>query len=57
MHCGFKASLGCRMSIRPASTRERPCLQNKLKEKSRKEKRRDGEEEEGEKVGREENLC
>lgn len=57
MHCGFKASLGCRMSIRPASTRERPCLQNKLKEKSRKEKRRDGEEEGGEKVGREENLC
>lgn len=47
LHCRFKASLGCRMSLRLASARVRPCLQNKWgsedkRGRGRKEERRWG---------------
>lgn len=31
LHCGFKASLGFRMSCRSVSARVRPCLKDKQK--------------------------
>lgn len=40
LHCGFKASLGFRMSRRSISVRVRPCLKDEQKVKKRRGRRK-----------------
>lgn len=58
LHCGFKASLGFRMSRRSVSARVRPCLKDEQKiKKCRGRRKKRGERERGGEEGNEDNNC